>query len=81
MMIRIEVPSEKLMSVIRYLKTYYPDFVRVYKNIQGLNVVVIERGLPLIIKYYGLKGDFRIELGSYLSDIITISDYISITIQ
>lgn len=53
----------------------------VYKKyILGLQTIIIYNGVPVILKHYGFDNGLRIEIGSYLSDIITDMDYVYIEI-
>lgn len=79
-MIVIISPSEKFLDIISYLKTHYSNYIIEYTNNNGNKVVEISRGIPIILKYYGFDHRFRIELGSYLSELITACDYVSIEI-
>ena len=74
--------SNKLMSEARRLKHYYPDLVGIkdVEDDKSFNRVAFYKGLPVILKYYGFDGQFRIELGSYLSDLISELDYVTMTI-
>lgn len=54
----------------------YPDDVEISETNCHRNEITIFDGIPVILKYYNLDNKFRLEIGSYLSDIISSIDYI-----
>lgn len=82
--------NEKLTNEVLALKSRYPndiDISNCFDNNDeipmapcGLKRITISSGIPVILKYYDLDNKFRIEIGSYLSDLITNLDYIYIVI-
>lgn len=80
-MIKFHGVSKKLFNEILILKSRYPDYVEIeglYESTAPLRSITIHDGVPIILKYYGLDNQLRLEVGSYLSDLISSIDYISV---
>lgn len=59
------------------VKDRYPDDVSIINtdDQRCLKTVEIGNGIPVILKYYGFDNQLRIEIGSYLSGMISDIDY------
>lgn len=75
-MIKFHGVSNKLLNEVLVLKNRYPDYVEIENTV--FRSITIHDGAPIILKYYGLDNQIRLEVGSYLSDLISSIDYISV---
>lgn len=79
-MIKFYGANEKLTNTILPLKNMYPDDVEILETKCKHKDITIFDGIPVILKYYNLDNKFRLEIGSYLSDIINSIDYVYVEI-
>lgn len=79
-MIKFYGVSKKLLNEVLVLKNRYPDYVEIEGLYEDtvLRSITIHDGAPIILRYYGLDNQIRLEVGSYLSDLISSIDYISV---
>ena len=80
-MIIIHGATKDLLRKVLVLKDRYPNDVSIEKYSDCLDRIIIYNGVPTILKHYGFDNQLRIEIGSYLSDVISNTEYISIEIS
>lgn len=77
-MINFYGATEGLVRKLSVLKERYPDDVFIDDYSEHLKAIKICSGVPVILKYYGFDNNLRVEIGSYLSDVINTYEYITI---
>lgn len=73
--------TNDLVRKIHVLADRYPRDVFIESHEKNNNTITICDGVPVILKHYGFDNQFRIEIGSYLSDAISSREYLTIEIS
>lgn len=77
-MIKFYGATESLVRKLSVLKERYPNDVFIEDYSEHLKNINICNGVPVILKYYGFDSQLRVEIGSYLSDVIGCFEYVTI---
>lgn len=77
-MINFYGAAESLVRKLSVLKERYPNDVFIEDYSEHLKTINICNGVPVILKYYGFDNQLRVEIGSYLSDVISSYEYVTI---
>ena len=80
-MIKFLGATEPLVRNLLVLAKRYPNDVFIEDYSEHLKTIVICEGVPVILKHYGFDNQLRLEIGSYLSDVIPSFQYVTIEIS